>query len=182
MSEPFLGELKIISWNFPPKGWTFCNGQLLPINQNQALFSILGTTYGGDGRQTFGLPNLQGRVPTHVGDGISLGEIGGGTSHTLNISEIPAHTHQLVAANVQADTASANGNTPSGSVVPAQGVAAVSGGTTAAVSIYGSGGVAGAMNPAGLVATGGNQPHENMSPYLVLNIIIALQGIFPSQN
>src|SRR5947207_11056349 len=96
MSEPFLGEIKIISWNFPPKGWTFCNGQLLPINQNQALFSILGTTYGGDGRVNFGLPNLQGRSPVHVGNGIALGELGGQTSHTLNISELPAHTHTPV--------------------------------------------------------------------------------------
>ena len=87
MSEPFLGEIKVISWNFPPRGWAFCNGALLPINLNQALFSILGTTYGGDGRVTFALPNLQGRVPVHVGNGIALGELGGQTSHTLNISE-----------------------------------------------------------------------------------------------
>ena len=93
MSEPFLGEIKIISWNFPPKGWAFCNGTLLPINQNQALFSVLGTTYGGDGRQTFGLPNLQGRTPCHVGNGIVLGEMGGETTHTLNISDLPAHNH-----------------------------------------------------------------------------------------
>src|SRR2546430_3807864 len=93
MSEPFLGEIKIISWNFPPKGWTFCNGQLLPINQNQALFSLLGTTYGGDGRTTFGLPNLQSRVPIHVGQGHTLGEKGGEQAHTLSISEMPTHTH-----------------------------------------------------------------------------------------
>src|ERR1700737_5539001 len=95
MAEPFLSEIKIMSWNFPPKGWTFCNGQLLPINQNQALFSILGTTYGGDGRVNFGLPNLQGRIPVHVGNGIALGERGGETSHTLNISELPTHTHPI---------------------------------------------------------------------------------------
>src|SRR6516164_7796065 len=93
MSEPFLGEIKIISWNFPPKGWAFCNGQLLPINQNQALFSILGTTYGGNGQTTFGLPNLQGRSPVHVGNGITLGQQAGETSHTLSISELPAHNH-----------------------------------------------------------------------------------------
>src|ERR1700756_583173 len=139
MSEPFLGEIKIISWNFPPKGWTFCNGQLLPINQNQALFSILGTTYGGDGRPNFGLANLQGGGPFHVGNEIVLGEMGGETAHTLNISELPAHSHALGSANVQADTMSANGNTPSSSVVPAQGVAAQSGGATTAVNIYGSG-------------------------------------------
>src|SRR2546430_7006189 len=93
MSEPFLGEVKIISWNFPPKGWTFCNGQLLPINQNQALFSILGTTYGGDGRVTFALPNLQGRSPVHAGNGMALGERGGHTTHTLSVSELSAATH-----------------------------------------------------------------------------------------
>lgn len=165
MSEPFLGEIKIISWNFPPKGWTFCNGQLLPINQNQALFSILGTTFGGDGRQTFGLPNLQGRCPIHVGDGIVLGELGGETTHTLNISEIPAHNHVPVGSQTTANQASALGN------------------------LWGSAGnnpftptPANAMNPACVTVVGGNQPHENMSPYLVLNFVIALQGIFPSPN
>lgn len=164
MSEPFLGEIKIISWNFPPKGWTFCNGQLLPINQNQALFSILGTTYGGDGRQTFGLPNLQGRSPVHVGNGISLGEIGGETAHTLNISELPAHSHTPV------------GNSGPPTLPSAQGNIWCSNPTQYNTTIDS------AMNTASLGATGGSQPHENMSPYLVLNFIIALQGIFPSQN
>src|SRR5689334_14055222 len=110
MSEPFLGEIKIISWNFPPKGWTFCNGQLLPINQNQALFSILGTTYGGDGRVNFGLPNLQGRSPVHVGNGITLGQLGGEASHTVNISELPAHNHVPVGNSTQASLTSPVGN------------------------------------------------------------------------
>lgn len=166
MSEPFLGEIKIISWNFPPKGWTFCNGQLLPINQNQALFSILGTTYGGDGRTTFGLPNLQGRMPVHVGDGIILGERGGETAHTINISELPAHNHTPVGSSTNPPTSpGASGNLWSANNVQ---------------SFAASPNVA--MNPACILPTGGSQPHENMSPYLVLNFIIALQGIFPSQN
>ena len=165
MSEPFLAEIKIISWNFPPKGWTFCNGQLLPINQNQALFSILGTTYGGDGRVNFGLPNLQGRSPVHVGNGIALGEIGGETSHTLNISELSAHNHVPVGSSNSPNQASPSGN------LWAAGNAQVFAATPNS-----------AMNPASILPVGGSQPHENMSPYLVLNFIIALQGIFPSQN
>ncbi len=168
MAEPFLGEVKIISWNFPPKGWTFCNGQLLPINQNQALFSILGTTYGGDGRVTFALPNLQGRSPVHVGDGIVLGELGGETAHTLNISELPAHNHVPVGSSTNPATSSSALNALWGfnnSTVPPY--------ITSPTS---------AMNPACVLPIGGSQPHENMSPYLVLNFIIALQGIFPSQN
>jgi len=165
MAEPFLGEVKIISWNFPPKGWSFCNGQLLPINQNQALFSILGTTYGGDGRVTFGLPNLQGRMPVHVGDGVSLGELGGETAHTLNISEMPAHNHVPVGSSTTPPTSpSASGNLWAPNT-----------------NLYNSTANS-SMNPACVVPTGGSQPHENMSPYLVLNFIIALQGIFPSQN
>jgi microcystin-dependent protein len=165
MSEPFLGEIKIISWNFPPKGWTFCNGQLLPINQNQALFSILGTTYGGDGRVNFGLPNLQGRMPVHVGTGISLGELGGETAHTLNISELAAHNHVPLGANTAATAPGPAGDL--WATNPNNGYA-------------GAGNAS--MNPACILAVGGNQAHENMSPYLVLNYIIALQGIFPSQN
>jgi len=165
MSEPFLGEVKIISWNFPPKGWAFCNGQLLPINQNQALFSILGTTYGGDGRVNFALPNLQGRMPVHVGNGISLGELAGETAHTLNISEMPAHNHIPNGTNNTAtDPSPANNLWPKDANNPFNPTANTS------------------MSPACITAKGGSQPHENMSPYLVLNFIIALQGIFPSRN
>src|SRR6478672_9527215 len=165
MSTPFMAEIKFVSFNFAPKGWALCNGQLLPINQNQALFSILGTTYGGDGRVNFALPNLQGRSPIHVGNGISLGETGGETAHTLNISELPAHNHVPVGSNDQATVTAATGNLwGSDSSNPFTPTPAV------------------AMNPACIGAVGGSQPHENMSPYLVLNFIIALQGIFPSQN
>jgi len=165
MSEPFLGEIKIVSFNYPPKGWAFCNGALLPINQNQALFSILGTTYGGDGRVNFALPNLQGRCPTHIGNGIVLGELGGEATHTLNFSELPAHTHTPV------------GNTTNPATSPSAG-----GNLWGFVAGAFAANPNAAMNPACVAATGGNQPHENMSPYLVLNFVIALQGIFPSQN
>jgi microcystin-dependent protein len=165
MSEPFLGEIKIISWNFPPRGWAFCNGQLMAINANQALFSILGTTYGGDGRTTFGLPNFQGRVPVHVGNGIQLGERGGEATHTLNISEMPAHTHVPLASSAAPSVADPTGNT-----------------WPTRANAYSTAGPNTSMNPADILPTGGNQPHENMPPYLVLNFIIALQGIFPSRN
>ncbi|HYX51867.1 MAG TPA: tail fiber protein [Candidatus Limnocylindrales bacterium] len=165
MSTPFLSEIKIVSFNFPPKGWALCNGQLLPINQNQALFSLLGTTYGGDGRVNFALPNLQGRIPNHVGNGFTLGERGGETSHTLNLSETPAHNHVPSGSTATPNAASASGN------LWATGNALLYAPTSNS-----------SMNPAGISAAGGSQPHENMSPYLVLNFIIALQGIFPSQN
>src|ERR1700693_5099377 len=148
MSEPFLGELKIVSWNFPPKGWAFCNGQLLPINQNQALFSILGTTYGGDGRTTFALPNLQGRTPLHFGNGLALGEAGGETAHTLVTTEMPAHNH-VPAASPNTSTASAPLNNFWGNAGLASYAPALN--TT--------------MSPAALTSAGGGQPHENMSPY-----------------
>lgn len=163
MAQPFLGEVKIISWNFAPRGWAFCNGQFLPINQNQALFSILGTTYGGNGQTTFALPNLQGRVPVYVGQGITLGQAGGEQAHTLTQAEMPTHTH-VPAAN----SGAASVGLPAGNFWSATGsYAAQPNGT---------------MNPAGTTATGGSQAHDNMSPYLVLNFIIALQGIFPSRN
>src|SRR5262249_2381288 len=164
MSEPFLGEIKLISWNFPPKGWTFCNGQLLPINQNQALFSILGTTYGGDGRVNFGLPNLQTRTPVHIGNGIVLGEQGGETAHTLNISELPAHNHIM--------NPGAGGGLAAGTAVPAptkviqEGKSSQSG--TPAVQNFGTTNLT-AMSPNCIAVVGGNQPHNNLQPYLVLN-------------
>jgi microcystin-dependent protein len=163
MAEPFLGEIKIISWNFAPKGWAFCNGQLLQINQNQALFSILGTTYGGNGQTTFALPNLQGRSPIHVGNGFTLGEGSGETAHTLTLQELPAHSHILQGA-------ATNGDTP----IPTT--------LANANNLYSTAAPNTTLTPGSIANTGGSQPHDNMSPYLVLNFIIALQGIFPSQN
>ena len=167
MAEPFLSEIRIFSFGFAPKGWALCNGQLLPINQNQALFSLLGTTYGGDGRVNFGLPNLQSRTPMHMGGGHTLGERGGEQSHTLSISEIPTHTHQLngttnAAVNTPANTTVLGKSTPQ---------AAYGGPTNLTV-----------MDPRSIANVGGSQAHLNMQPFLTLNFSIALQGIFPSQN
>jgi microcystin-dependent protein len=164
MGTPYIGEIRILSFNFPPKGWAFCNGQLLPINQNQALFSILGTTYGGNGQTTFALPNLQGRVPVHAGNGIILGQSSGEAVHTLITSEMPSHSHTPAGSSTPANLGVPTGN------LWATGNAAYN--PTANTS----------MNPASILNIGGGQPHENMSPYLTLNICIALHGIFPSQN
>jgi len=176
MSTPFLAELKVFSFGFPPKGWALCNGQLMAINQNQALFSLLGTTYGGDGRTTFGLPNLQGRVAMHVGNGHVLGEIGGEEAHTLNVSELGTHLHPLNANN----TATGVTNVPSNSVGLSQTTASS---TTFSVNLYVTD-----SNPSVTMASdaignaGGSQGHENRMPLLTLSVCIALQGIFPSQN
>jgi microcystin-dependent protein len=168
MAEPFLSEIRIMSFGFPPKGWALCNGQLLPINQNQALFSLLGTTYGGDGRVNFGLPNLQGNVPIHAGNGHTLGERGGEQAHTLSISELPTHVHTANAADV-VPTA---GN-PSNARVLSQSKGAF---------LYGAASNFQAMAPNTLANVGGSQAHLNMQPFLVLCFCIALQGIFPSQT
>jgi microcystin-dependent protein len=165
MSDPFLSEIRIMSFNFAPKGWALCNGQLLPINQNQALFSLLGTTFGGDGRVNFALPNLQGRTPIHVGNGHTLGEQAGEQAHTVTIAELPAHTHALNAS-------SSNASTP----IPTNNLLA------AANNLYGAPSNLVALNSTMVGNTGGSQPHANMQPYLVLLFCIALQGIFPSPN
>lgn len=166
MSEPFLSELKLVSFVFAPKGWALCDGQLLPINQNQALFSLLGTTYGGDGRVNFGLPDLRARIPLHMGQGHTLGERGGEVSHTLSISEMTQHIHFMNASNQAATSAAPNGNVYA----------------FAPVNFYAGGNPNNNMNPAAISNVGGSQAHLNQQPFLVLNWIIALQGIFPSQN
>jgi microcystin-dependent protein len=166
MSTPFLAEIKIISWNYAPKGWAFCNGQFLPINQNQALFSLLGTTYGGNGQTTFALPDFRSRVPIHQGDGFNEGQAGGQEFHTVTMSEMPQHIHFL-----QAQPAASNSPDPTNSFL-----------SDVSLKAYGALNAATTLVPTSVSNIGGSQPHENRQPFLVLNFIIALQGIFPSQN
>jgi microcystin-dependent protein len=167
MSQPFMGEIKIISWNYAPKGWAFCNGQLLPINQNQALFSIMGTMYGGDGRVNFALPDFRGRTGIHVGSGYVEGQAGGQEFHTVTISEMPAHNHFVQGINANADAAVPNNNFLSN--IPSFAYRASQTSLTM-------------LNPSVVSNYGGSQPHENRQPFLVLNFIVALVGIFPSRN
>jgi microcystin-dependent protein len=181
MAEPFLSEIRIMSFGFAPQGWALCNGQLLPINQNQALFSLLGTTYGGDGRINFGLPNLQGRTPIHMGAGYTRGEVGGEQAHTLTIPEMPTHNHTLQAADVDGDK-NVGGITPGSTKALARGLVSLTGGSTTPANIYGTGAINQTMSPSTISNVGGSQAHLNMQPFLTLNFSIALQGIFPSQN
>lgn len=169
MAEPFLSEIRIFSFVFAPKGWALCNGQLLPINQNQGLFSLLGTTFGGDGRVNFALPDQRGRTPIHVGGGHTLGEKGGEQAHTLSISEIPTHTH--VASGTSNSTDPNGTNIATGNLLAA-----------GPNEIYAGAGNLVAMGPSSLANTGGSQAHLNMQPFLTLSFCIALQGIFPSPN
>ncbi len=165
--NPYLGE--IIPWpiGFAPKGWAFCSGQALSISQNQALFALLGTTYGGDGIRTFNLPDLRGRMPVHAGNGYVGGQTAGEESHTLILNELPSHTHNVKASN---GVGSSN--------APLNNIPAVS---SEGVRQYGTS-IDQSMGPTGVSNTGGSQPHDNMPPYLVLNYIIAMQGIFPSRG
>ncbi len=164
MSEPFLAELRLMSFNFAPRGWAYCNGQILPINQNQALFSLLGTTYGGDGRVNFALPDLRGRAAVHRGDELSaLGSKTGEESHTLTIAEMPSHDHTVQAS-------SQNGDQPVPSVLAATN------------NVYAPPTNLTALRPGTVATTGSSQGHQNLQPYLVLSWCIALQGIFPSRN
>lgn len=166
MSEPFLGEVKIVGFNFAPRGWATCDGQILPINQNQSLYSLLGTTYGGDGRTTFALPDLRGRTPLHFASGFTQGARSGEENHTLTTGETPSHTHALKGSSDAANSASPAGLAYARSAMP----------------VYGAAANLTAMN-AGVVANaGGGQAHNNMQPVLVVNFVIALQGLFPPRN
>ncbi|HET7749363.1 MAG TPA: tail fiber protein [Terriglobales bacterium] len=169
MSQPFIGEIRMFAGNFAPVGWAFCNGALIPIAENDALFNLIGTTYGGDGQNTFALPNLQSRIPVHVGPGFALGQSGGVESVTLTTSQIPAHSHVPQAFN---SPPPGNSNDPTNNVWASS--------TTG--SVYVSGTPANvAMSPDAIAPSGGSQPHDNMVPFLVINFILSLFGVFPSQ-
>ena len=176
MADPFVAEIRIFPFNFAPKGWAFCNGQLLPLSQNTALFSLLGTTYGGDGKSTFALPNLQGSAPMHPGQGSGLslhdlGEIGGSEFVTLLVSEIPVHAHGVGRASTAAGDSTA----------PSNAVWAQAGAGRGGAALYIAGPPTGKVNANSLAPTGGSLPHNNMQPYLTLNFCIALQGVFPQR-
>ena len=172
MAEPFLSEIRIFSFNFAPKGWALCNGQLLHINQNQALFSLLGTTYGGNGQTNFALPNLRGQAPIHEGNGFTLGQTGGQSAHTVTISELPLHPHTLTSnLCIGGNVVNAALGDPTSNYWANNGKAQ-----------YSTSQPDQAMHPSAVTNVGGSQPHNNMQPYLVLNFCIALQGIFPSQT
>ena len=164
MAQPYVGEIRMFAGNFAPAGWMFCEGQLLPISENETLFQLIGTTYGGDGQSTFALPDLQGRIPTHQGNGFILAETGGAEEITLTVSQVPAHTHAWLASE-----AAANALTPAGNM-PAE----------ATKRFYVSPTSVSAMAPNAMGPTGGSQPHTNFQPYLCISFIISLFGIFPS--
>lgn len=166
MSEPFVGEIQMVGFNFAPRGWAICDGQILPIAQNQSLYSLLGTTYGGDGRTSFALPDLRSRAPLHKGGQHPLGQRGGQEDVALSATELPAHTHSARAQDLAADSSDASGNM----------LAEVG------VDIYHTPTNVAAMHSATLQPSGGDQVHDNMQPYQTLNFIIALQGLFPSRN
>jgi len=168
MSEPFLAEIRIVAFNFAPRGWAYCDGQILPIDQNQSLYSLLGTTYGGDGRTTFALPDLRGRIPFHVGDGLQQGEAGGETQHTIGILEMPNHSHTLRCA-----TEDGNAVEPKSNLLAESPVGDLQ---------YSGDNPDGSMHTDAITSAGGGQAHNNLPPYLVLNFVIALQGLFPSRN
>jgi microcystin-dependent protein len=166
MSQPYVGEIRMFAGNFAPAGWMFCEGQLLPISEYETLFNLIGTTYGGDGQSTFGLPDLRGRIPVHAGNSFTLAQTGGAETVTLNINTIPSHSHPLLAS-----TAVAQGSTPNGNVTGQPGSSS---------KIYRPATPAQPMAPNSIGSTGGNQPHDNFQPYLCIDFIISLFGVFPS--
>lgn len=165
MAQPYVGEIRMFAGNFAPAGWMFCEGQLLPISENETLFQLIGTTYGGDGQSTFGLPDLRGRIPVHQGNGFILAETGGAEEITLTVAQIPAHSHPLLAAN-----SVANDPNPTNNVL----------GESSAITLYQNGNPAAAMAPQSISSVGGSQPHTNFQPYLCVDFIVSLFGIFPS--
>lgn len=167
MSTPYIGEIRMFGGNFAPVGWAFCNGALLPISGNEALFNLIGTTYGGDGQSTFALPDLRGRIPMHQTSGFTLGQSSGTETVTLTTAQIPAHSHTMVASS-----AAATQTTPAGNLLA----------QTSNGQLYLADAPNVGLNPQMLGITGSNQPHDNMGPYLCVNFIIALEGIFPTQN
>jgi microcystin-dependent protein len=165
MAQPYVGEIRMFAGNFAPAGWMFCEGQLLPISENETLFQLIGTTYGGDGQSTFALPDLRGRIPVHQGNGFILAETGGAEEITLTVNQIPAHSHPSLASN-----AVANDPNPATRTL----------GESSAISLYQSSSPLAAMAPQSIGPTGGSQPHTNFQPYLCVDFIISLFGIFPS--
>lgn len=166
MSNPYVGEIRLFAGNFAPAGWSFCDGSLLPISENETLFNLIGTTYGGDGQSTFALPDMRGRLPMHQGAGVVLAELGGVEEVTLTVGQLPAHTHPFVASS-----AVGTGSTPTGNVIAAP----------ASVRMWRAGAATNVSFPAqSIAATGGSQPHSNLQPYLCVNFIISLFGVFPS--
>ena len=167
MAQPYVGEIRMFAGNFAPAGWMFCEGQLLPISENETLFQLIGTTYGGDGESTFALPDLRGRIPLHQGNGVILAETGGSEDITLTVNQIPVHTHPLLGSQNTASSTDPTGNV--GSRV-----------TAAAVFPYGTDAPLQPLSPQAVSPTGGSQPHTNFQPYLCVDFIISLFGIFPS--
>ncbi|MDQ8046771.1 MAG: tail fiber protein [Solirubrobacteraceae bacterium] len=167
MADPYIGEIRIFAGNFAPAGWSFCEGQLLPISENDTLYNLIGTTYGGDGQETFALPDLRGRLPLHQGNGYTLGQAAGVETVTLNQTQIPAHTHSVIASGAAGTT-----NAPTGALLAA----------SPSISLYKSTAGSTPMAADIVTPTGGSQPHENLQPYLCLNFIISLFGIYPTQS
>jgi microcystin-dependent protein len=167
MSEPFVGEIRMFAGNFAPVGWALCQGQVMPISENETLFNLIGTTYGGDGQLTFALPNLQSRIPMHIGQSLGLGQAAGEEQVTLTTEQMPAHSHALIATSASGTQSSPKGNTLAAS---------------ATVALYNGNPPSTALAAPAVQNTGGGQPHENMQPFLVVNFIISLFGVYPTQS